>query len=84
MVMTLKDGSEIWIYKFGTGSAPKRPTHVAMLHLPLPHDNCVLLELTTTMGPFLACPPADVPFSSTRNIQVHVFTLHHDPMAHWG
>jgi hypothetical protein len=83
MVTTLKDGGEIRIYKFGTGSFP-RPTHVATLHLPLPYDNRVLLELTTTTGPFLACPPADVPFTSARNVRVHVFTLHHDPAVHRG
>jgi hypothetical protein len=44
----------------------------------------VLLELTTTTGPFLARPPADVPFATARDVRVHVFTLHHDPAAHRG
>jgi len=86
MVTTLKDGGEIWIYSFGhaSSSSPKWPTHVATLHLPLSHDHHVLLELTTVTGPFLARPPADVPFAAARNARVHVFTLHHDPAAHRG
>jgi len=84
MVTTLKDGGEIRIYSFGNASSPKRPVHVATLHLPPPHDHRVLLELTTTTGPFLACPPADVPFTPARNARAHVFTLHHDPAAHRG
>ena len=87
MVTTLKDGGEIRIYSFGHASSssfPKRPTHVATLHLPLPIDSRVLLELTTTTGPFLTCPPADVPFASARNVRVHVFTLHHDLTMHRG
>ena len=32
-------------------SSPKRPAHVATLHLPLLHDYRVLLELTTMTGP---------------------------------
>jgi hypothetical protein len=84
MVTTLKDGGVIRIYKFGAGSAPKRPTHVATLHLPPPHDNRVLVELTTATGPFLACLPADVPFPPAPNVRVHAFTLHHEPVAHRG
>jgi hypothetical protein len=84
MVTTLKDGGEVRIYSFENASPPKQPTHVATLHLPQPHDNRVLLELTTTTGPFLARPPADVPFATARNARVHVFTLHHDPSAHRG
>ena len=84
MVTTIKDGGEIRIYSFGNASSPKRPTHVATLHLPLPHDQRVLLELTTTTGPFLACVPADVPFAAARNARVHVFALHHNPAARRG
>jgi hypothetical protein len=72
MVTRLKDGGEIYIYSFGNASSPERLTHVATLHLPLPHDRCVLLELTRTTGPLLAGPPA------------HVFTLHYKPAAHCG
>ena len=75
MVTMLKDGGEIHIYRFGD-SSHKRPTHVATLHLPPPHDDCLLLVLTTMMGPFLAYPPPDVPFALARNAHVHVFTLH--------
>ncbi|KAH9961881.1 hypothetical protein BC827DRAFT_1383685 [Russula dissimulans] len=84
MVTTLKDGGEIRIYSFANTSFPNRPTHVATLHLPLPHNHRVLLELTTTTGPFLAWPPANAPFASARNARVHVFTLHHDPVGHRG
>jgi hypothetical protein len=84
MVTTLKDGGEIYIYRFGDSPSHKRPTHVATLHLPLPHDERLLLELTTTTGPFLAYPPPDVPFASARNARVHVFTLHHDPVTQRG
>ena len=77
MVTTLKDGGEIRIYSFGS-----RPTHVATLHLPTPHPNRALFELTTTTGPFLASPPAGSPFSLARTTRVHVFTLHHDPGVH--
>ena len=84
MVTTLKDGGEVRIYSFENASPPKRPTHVATLHLPQPHDRRVLLELTTTTGPFLACPPADVPFTTAPNARAHVFTLHHDPAVHRG
>jgi hypothetical protein len=62
----------------------KRPTHVAVMNLPLPQDHCVLLKLTTMTGLFLACPPVDGPFTSTRNVHVHIFTLHHDPAVHRG
>lgn len=31
--------------------------------------------LTTTIGPFLARPPADSPFSFARTALVHIFTL---------
>ena len=84
MVTTLKDGGKIRIYSFGNASSPKRPMHVATLHLPQPHDHRTLLELTTTTGPFLACPPADAPFAVAPNARVHVFTLHHDPTARRG
>lgn len=77
MVTTLKDGGEIHIYSFG--DSPMLPTHVATLHLPPPYDDRLLLELTTTTGPFLARPPPNVPFASAHNARVHVFTLHHDP-----
>lgn len=80
MVTTLKDGGEIHIYRFGDSFSPKQPTHVATLHLPPPHDQRRLLELTTTTGPFLARPPPDVPFASAPNARVHVFTLHHEPL----
>jgi hypothetical protein len=53
--------------------------HVATLHLPPPDDQRLLLELTTTTGPFLARLPPDVPFAAAHNASVHVFTLHHDP-----
>jgi hypothetical protein len=83
MLTTLKDGGEIRIYSFGgrpflSSSSPEHPTQVATLHLPPPHDHRVLLEPTTTTGPFLARPPADVLFAVGRDIRVHVFTLHHD------
>ncbi|KAN0133523.1 hypothetical protein V8E53_008691 [Lactarius tabidus] len=81
MVTTLKDGGEIRIYSFASPSSPRRPTHVATLHLPTPHPNRALFELTTTTGPFLASPPAGTPFSLARTTRVHVFTLHHDPLA---
>jgi len=55
-----------------------------MLHLPPPQDYRVLLELTTMTGPFLACPPADVPFTLERNVHVHVITLRHVPAVHRG
>ena len=84
MVTTLKDGGEIRIYSFASPSPPRRPTHVATLHLPTPHPNRALFELTTTTGPFLARPPAGSPFSLARTARVHVFTLHHDPGAHRG
>ena len=84
MVTTLKDGGEIRIYNFASPSSPRRPTHVATLHLPTPHPNRALFELTTTTGPFLARPPAGSPFSFERAARVHVFTLHHDPGAHRG
>jgi hypothetical protein len=85
MVTMLKDGGEIRIYSFGhTSSSPKRPTHVATLHLPPPYEHRVLLELTTMTGPFLARPPADVPFAAARDARAHVFTLHHDPAPHRG
>lgn len=85
MVTTLKDGGEIRIYSFALPSSPpRRPTHVATLHLPAPHPNLPLFELTTTTGPFLARPPAGSPFSFARTARVHVFTLHHDPGAHRG
>jgi hypothetical protein len=58
VVTMLKDSGEIRIYSFGNACSPKRLTHVATLHLPLPHDHCVLLELTTMTGPFLVRPPA--------------------------
>jgi hypothetical protein len=82
MVTTLKDSGEIRIYSFGNSSGD--PTHVATLHLPPLHSHRLLLELTTTSGPFLACPPANVPFASARDARVHVFTLHHDPAAQRG
>ncbi|KAF8261985.1 hypothetical protein EI94DRAFT_1809525 [Lactarius quietus] len=82
MVTTLKDGGEIRIYSFASPSSPRRPTHVATLHLPAPHPNRPLFELTTTTGPFLARPPAGSPFSLARTARVHVFTLHHDPGVH--
>ncbi len=84
MVTTLKGGGEIRIYSFASPSSPKRPTHVATLHLPAPHPNRALFELTTTTGPFLARPPAGSPFSLARTSRVHVFTLHHNPGAHRG
>ncbi|KAI0263627.1 hypothetical protein BC834DRAFT_304707 [Gloeopeniophorella convolvens] len=85
MVTTLKDGGEIRIYSFpGAAAAGGLPTHVATLHLPAPHRSRVLLELTTTTGPFLAGPPAGAPFAAARGARVHVFTLHHDPAAHRG
>lgn len=84
MVTTLKDGGEIRIYSFGSPSSPRRPLHVATLHLPAPHPNRALFELTTTTGPFLARAPAGSPFSFARTARVHVFTLHHDPGAHRG
>ena len=85
MITTLKDGGEIHIYSFD--DSPKRPTHVATLHLPPPYDER-LLELTATTGPFLAYPPPGVPFASAREARVHVFTLHHeqeenDNRDHW-
>jgi len=84
MITTLKDGGEIRIYSFRNASSPKRPAHVATLHLPQPHDHRVLLELTTTTSPFRACPPADVPCAAARNARAHVFTFRHDPAAHRG
>jgi hypothetical protein len=89
MVTTLKDGGEIRIYGFGgsarcASSSAGRPTHVATLHLPSPLRHRVLLELTTTTGPFLARPPADTPFAAARTARVHVFTLHHDPTTQRG
>ncbi|KAH8991383.1 hypothetical protein EDB86DRAFT_2935103 [Lactarius hatsudake] len=84
MVTTLKDGGEIRIYSFASPSSFRRPAHVATLHLPTPHPNRALFELTTTTGPFLARPPAGSPFSFSRTARVHVFTLHHDPGAHRG
>ncbi|KAI9446939.1 hypothetical protein F5148DRAFT_746642 [Russula earlei] len=81
MVTTLKDGGESRIYSFANSSSPKRPLHVATLHLPPPYNHRGLLELTTTTGPFLACPPANMPFASGRDARVHVFTLHHDLAA---
>ena len=84
MVTTLKDRGEIHICSFGNASSPKRPTHVAKLHLPQPHDHRVLLELTTMTARFLACPHTDVPFAAARNTRLHVFTLHHDPAAERG
>jgi hypothetical protein len=79
MLPTFKDSGKIYIYSFG--DSPKRPTHVAMLHLPILHDERALLELTTTTGPFLARPP---PFASAPNACVHVFTYHHDQLAERG
>ena len=79
-----QDGGEICIYNFGIPSSLKRPTHITTLHLPPPQDYRVLLELTTTTGPFLACPPADVPFTSEHNVHVHVITLRHVPAVHRG
>jgi hypothetical protein len=88
MVTTLKDGGEIRIYGFGgsacASSSPGRPTHVATLHLPPPLRHRILLELTTTTGPFLARAPADAPFAAARTARVHVFTLHHDPTTQRG
>jgi hypothetical protein len=84
MLTTLKDGGEIHIYSFGDASSHKQPTHVATLHLPPPHDDRLLLELTTTTGPFLARPPPGAPFASAHNARVHVFTLHHDLAMHRG
>ena len=84
MVTMLKDGGEIHIYSFGDSSAHKQPAHVATLHLPPPHDERLLLELTTTTSPFLACPPPDVPFASAHDARFHVFTLHHDPAMQRG
>ncbi|KAH9031019.1 hypothetical protein EDB85DRAFT_2146365 [Lactarius pseudohatsudake] len=84
MVTTLKDGGEIRIYSFASPSSSRRPTHVATLHLPAPHPNRALFELTTTTGPFLARPPAGSPFSFSRTARIHVFTMHHDPGAHRG
>lgn len=84
MVTTLKDGGEIRIYSFASPLSPRRPTHVATLHLPTPHPSRALFELTTTTGPFLASPPVGSPFSFARTTRVHVFTLHHDPGAHRG
>ena len=84
MVTTLKDGSEIRIYSFANPSSPKQPTHVATLHLTMPHDYRVLLELATTTSPSLAFPPTDVPFATVRNARAHVSTLHHDPAVHRG
>ncbi|KAH9018313.1 hypothetical protein EDB84DRAFT_1276248 [Lactarius hengduanensis] len=84
MVTTLKDGGEIRIYSFASPSSSRRPTHVATLHLPTPHPNRALFELTTTTGPFLARPPAGSPFSFSRTARVHVFTVRHDPGAHRG
>jgi len=84
MVTTLKDGGEIRIYSFASSASPRRPAHVATLHLPPPLRHCVLLELTTTTGPFLARPPADTPFAAARTARVHVFTLHHDPTTQRG
>ncbi|KAH8985373.1 hypothetical protein EDB92DRAFT_1802543 [Lactarius akahatsu] len=84
MVTTLKDGGEIRIYSLASPSSSRRPTHVATLHLPAPHPNHALFELTTTTGPFLARPPAGSPFSFSRTARVHVFTMHHDPGAHRG
>ena len=78
IITTLKDGGEIRIYGFGNTSSPKRPMHVATLHLPQPHSHHMLLELTMMTGPFLACPPADAPFAAVRNARVHGFTLHYD------
>ena len=83
MVTTLKDSGEIRIYSFGDIPSPKRPTYVATLHLPLPHYHRVLPELSMTMGPFLACPPAVVPFA-VCNARAHDFILYHDPAARWG
>ena len=77
MVTTLKDSGEIRIY------SSEAATYVATLHLPLPHYHRVLLELTTTTVPFLACPPAVVPFA-VCNARAHDFILYHDPAAHWG
>jgi hypothetical protein len=34
------------------------------------------------MGLFLVCPPVDGPFTSTRNVYMYVFTLHHDLTMH--
>ena len=84
MVTTLKDGGEIRIYKFGIGSSPTHPTHVATLHLPLSHERRVLLELTMTTGPFIASPLADTPFASASDVRIHIFTLHHNSAAHRG
>ena len=84
MITTVKDGGEIRIYSFGdsTSSSHKQPTHVATLHLPSTHDTRLLIELTTTTGPFLARPPPGVPFASARNARVHVFTLRHSLELH--
>lgn len=85
IVTTLEDGSGIWTYSFRNAVAlsPKRPTHVATLHLPLLHDHRrTLLELTTTTSPFLARPPAQVPFATAYDACTQVFTLSHDPTAH--
>jgi hypothetical protein len=84
MITTLKDGGEIHIYSFGDTSSHKQPTRVATLHLPPTHDARLLLELTTTTGPFLARPPPDVPFASAHDARVHVFTLHHNPVTDRG
>ncbi len=84
MITTLKDGGEIHIYSFGDSPSQKLPTCVATLHLPSSHDDHLLLELTTTTGPFLARPPPDVPFASAHDARVHVFTLHHDLATHRG
>ncbi|KAI9450176.1 hypothetical protein F5148DRAFT_610129 [Russula earlei] len=41
MVTTLKDGGEIRIYSFANSSSPKRPLHVATLHLPPPNRTII-------------------------------------------
>ena len=69
--------------QFREPSSPRRPVYVATLHLPLSHDYRVLLELTTTTGPFITSPPAGVIFAA-RNARAHVFTLHHGTAAHRG
>jgi len=83
MITTVKDSGEIRIYSFGdSSSSHKQPTHVATLHLPPTHDTRLLIELTTTTGPFLARPLPGVPFASAHNARVHVFTLHHSLDMH--
>ncbi|KAH8985235.1 hypothetical protein EDB86DRAFT_3246446 [Lactarius hatsudake] len=73
MITTLKDGGEIRIYSF-----------CVSLVIQAANPPLALFELTMTTGPFLTRPPTGSPFSFVRTARVHVFTLHHDPGAHWG